>query len=116
MSIERMRMGFPLFIASLIILLLILSALWMGKSSASFERQAELRTFQWKKGWGYQILMNEKVLIHQPFIPAIDTTMAFPDEESARMIGTLVLNKWTEGELPSVTKGEIQHSLSYIGQ
>ena len=58
----------------------------------------------------------EKVLINQPFIPAIDTIMAFPDEESARKIGALVLDKWAGGESPSVTQWEIRHSLSYLGQ
>lgn len=40
------------------------------------------------------------------------TVMAFPDEESARKISTLVLNKWTERQNLSVTKEEIHHSLS----
>ena len=116
MSIERIRTGFPFCIMILIISLSILSVFWKEESGASFERRLELRTFQWRKGWGYQVLANEKVLINQPFIPAIDTIMAFPDEESARKIGALVLDKWAGGESPSVTQWEIRHSLSYLGQ
>ena len=59
------------------------------------------------------VLPHSRVLIHQPTIPAIDTVMVFPDEESARKISTLVLNKWTERQNLSVTKEEIHHSLSH---
>lgn len=79
-------------------------------------RQLELRTFQSGNGWGYQIMLNEKVLIYQPTVPSVDTVMTFPTEESAREIGTLVLNKVNDDKNFSVTREDILHSLSYIGQ
>lgn len=79
-------------------------------------RQPELQTFQSGNGWGYQILLNEKVLIYQPSIPSIDSVMPFPSEESARKIGTLVIEKLNKNQNFSITKEDIQHSLSYIGQ
>ena len=85
----------------------------MGSSPG---RQLELQTFQSGDGWGYQIRMNGKVLIYQPTIPSIDTVIAFPDKESAENIGTLVLNKLAGNRNFSVSREEIQHSLSYLGQ
>lgn len=71
------------------------------------ESKAELEIFQSPKGWGYQIVMRQKVLIYQPTIPAIDTVMAFPDEVSTRKIGTLVLKRYNEHSNFSVSKEEV---------
>lgn len=75
-------------------------------------RQPELQTFQLEDGWGYQIVMNEKVLIYQPTIPAIATQRSFPDEVSARKIGSLVLERINDNKDFSITIGDIEHSLS----
>lgn len=80
----------------------------------SFNRRPELQTIQLEDGWGYQIMMNGKVLIYQPSIPAIDTLMAFPDETSARLIGSMVLEKLNQNRDFTVTITEIQKSLSYF--
>lgn len=75
-------------------------------------RQPELQTFQLEDGWGYQIVMNKKVLIYQPSIPAIDTLRSFPDEASARKIGSLVVERLKNNKDFSITIGDIEHSLS----
>ena len=41
------------------------------------EPKAELEIFQSENGWGYQIVIKQKVLIYQPTIPAIDTVAPF---------------------------------------
>jgi len=76
-------------------------------------KQVELQTFQSRDGWGYRIMMKKKVLISQPFVPAIDTIMAFPDEESARKVGQLVLKRIINKENFAVSKQEVEYSLSY---
>lgn len=117
MMITRKRQAWILSsLVVLSVLLFYLSLFRDGEMGSSPGRQLELQTFQSGNGWGYQILMNEKVLIYQPTIPSIDTLMAFPDEGSAKKIGTLVLNKLAGHKDFSVTREEIQHSLSYLGQ
>lgn len=69
--------------------------------------KAELKVFQTENGWGYQIVARQKILIHQPTIPAIDTIMSFPDEASTRKVGTLVLKRFNEHRIFSVSKEEI---------
>lgn len=83
-----------------------------GEKGAPDGRQPELQTYRLGNGWGYRILMNEKVLIDQPTIPAIDTLMSFPDEASARKIGSLVRDRIANNKDFSITKDDIQHSLS----
>ena len=67
------------------------------------ESKARLEIFQSPKGWGYQIIMGQKILIYQPTIPAIDTVMPFPDEISTRKIGILVLKRFNEHRYFSVS-------------
>ena len=75
------------------------------------ESKARLEIFQSPKGWGYQIIMGQKILIYQPTIPAIDTVMPFPDEISTRKIGILVLKRFNEHRNFSVSKEEVYQRL-----
>ena len=79
-------------------------------------RQPELQTFQLEDGWGYRIVMNEKVLIYQPTIPAIDTLRSFPDEASARKIGALVLERLNNNENFSITIDDINNVEDIVGE
>ena len=59
-------------------LLLILFCFRFWEIRARNGMQPELQTFQLGNGWGYKVLMNKKVLIYQPTIPAIDSLRPFP--------------------------------------
>ena len=74
--------------------------------------QPELQTFQLGDGWGYKVLMNKKVMIYQPTIPAIDSLRPFPSEASARRIGSLVVERIKKNQSFSITTDDIIHSLS----
>ena len=113
MTMMNTKKGRAWFVPGLVVLpvLLFYLSFFRGEEMGSSPgRQLELQT------WGYQIRMNGKVLIYQPTIPSIDTVIAFPDKESAENIGTLVLNKLAGNRNFSVSREEIQHSLSYLGQ
>ena len=116
MSTKKGRAWFVPGLVVLPVLLFYLSFFRGEEMGSSPGRQLELQTFQSGDGWGYQIRMNGKVLIYQPTIPSIDTVISFPDKESAENIGTLVLNKLAGNRNFSVSREEIQHSLSYLGQ
>lgn len=74
--------------------------------------QLELQTFQLGNGWGYQVMLNRKVLIYQPTIPSIDSLRPFPSEASARRIGLLVMERLKRNQSFSITTDDIIHSLS----
>jgi len=59
-------------------------------------------------GWGYDILKKEKVYIHQPFVPAVEGEVPFPDRKSAKETGRLVIKKIRNNESPALTKKEVQ--------
>lgn len=87
--------------------------IYTEKKSLSQDMQLELQTFQLEDGWGYQILIDGKVFIHQPTIPAIDTEKSFPDKVSAGKVGMLVLKRIKSNENPAVSPNEINQLLSF---
>jgi hypothetical protein len=65
-------------------------------------------------GYGYDILVNDTLFIHQPNIPVLNDNIGFPTEAKAKQIADLVITKIRNHELPpSVTREElIKFSLS----
>ena len=67
----------------------------------------ELRTFEYAWGWGYDILTNNKLYIHQEIIPAADGKKGFVSKDQAELIGNLVLNKLKKNQLPNISLHEL---------
>jgi hypothetical protein len=86
--------------------------LFSGKMGTPEKSRTALQTVRTADGWGYNISIDKKIIIHQPTIPAIDTVMAFPSEEAAKAVGNIVLNKVRNHENFTVTREEITHTLS----
>lgn len=61
-------------------------------------------------GWGYDILINGKLYIHQPIIPGVQGNRVFSSEEKAREAGELIVTKIRNNILPpSVTVEELDN-------
>jgi len=76
-----------------------------------FNYKAEL--YKSGNGWGYDILVNNKTFIHQPFIPALEGEVPFRDKESARKTAALVVEKLKKHKSPGITREEVN---SIIGK
>jgi hypothetical protein len=63
------------------------------------------------EGWGYQILKNNKAIINQPYIPAIQGNRVFSTEDKAKKTGEFVLKKIQNGEFPPIVTVEELDSL-----
>jgi len=60
------------------------------------------------KGWGYDILINDELYIHQPNIPSVMGNNGFSSEEKARDAGEFVIYKIRNNIIPpSVTPNEL---------
>ena len=66
-----------------------------------------LRVIELSNGWGYDILKNNKLYIHQTSIPVIQGNVLFADKVSAERTGQLVLKKLQNNKLPTITKKEL---------
>jgi len=59
--------------------------------------------------WGYDILANGKLLIHQPGIPAVPGNRGFRNQAAAERVAQLVIRKIRKGEMPpTVTVPEMK--------
>ena len=68
----------------------------------------DLSLFRSGDGWGYDIAVKGNVLIHQPFMPAVEGEIPFPDKMTARKTARLVIKKMKNREIPSVTREDIR--------
>ena len=67
-------------------------------------------TFKTNTGWGYTILKDDKVYIHQEIIPAIEGFKSFTTKEEAEKVGKFVVDKMKKKEgagFPQITVEEI---------
>jgi Domain of unknown function (DUF4907) len=67
----------------------------------------ELHALRFANGWGYAILVNKKVFIHQDCIPAISTFRQFNNREEALLVGRKVVEKLIHGNKPAITVKEL---------
>jgi hypothetical protein len=68
----------------------------------------ELRAIQTPKGWGYDILTDGKVFVHQNIIPAIPGEYGFRTKEDALAVGKKVYDRVMAGQIPMVSAEEIK--------
>jgi hypothetical protein len=59
--------------------------------------------------WGYDILVNDKLTIHQPSIPSLPGNEGFKTKEGAEKVAKLVIEKMKKGEMPpSIDEKELK--------
>ena len=59
--------------------------------------------------WGYDIYVDNKLMIHQPTVPAMPGNEGFKTKADAEKVAQLVISKIKNGEMPpSVSKEELQ--------
>ncbi|WP_070136954.1 DUF4907 domain-containing protein [Crocinitomix algicola] len=60
------------------------------------------------QSWGYNILRENQLFIHQPHIPAISGKNGFKSEKEANIVGHFVLTKINKGFIPpTITINEL---------
>ena len=52
------------------------------------------------KGWGYDIYVDNKLFVHQPYIPAVTGLQGFKSESDAKKTGELILYKIKNQVIP----------------
>lgn len=73
------------------------------------KRKPELlsKVFRGSCGWGYDILVGDRVLIHQESIPSQQGTCGFTREESAQKAAGIIINKMKNGQAPYLTSFDL---------
>jgi len=96
--------------------LLILTACSIVLTNLENEKNhIQYETFSTKNGWGYNILMNNKIVIHQQMIPAANIEKGFNSKEEAAKVAMLVITKIRMKKFPGLTAAEVQTLISENG-
>ena len=94
---------------SRVLRLFVISAILISFTTCrSREYPYTISTFKLEHGWGYDILVKEKVYIHQPYMPAIDGEVPFKSKNAAEKTAKLVVKKLKHHKVPSVSREELQ--------
>lgn len=64
--------------------------------------------FKTDKGWGYSILIDNKLFIRQDIIPAVEGNQGFGTKADATKVAKFVLQKIDNKEKPIVTKEDLK--------
>ena len=83
-----------------------------GKHSTTWQ----VHCFRQANGWGYDILANNKIVIHQPVIPGVPGAVGFATQQEAQIIAGIVIEKIKSGEQPTITRQQLQHSGILLNQ
>lgn len=59
-----------------------------------------VKTFSSEEGWGYDILIDGKIKVHQPFIPAVQGRKGFDTQEKAKKAAALMIQKLEQKIMP----------------
>ncbi len=64
-------------------------------------------TFPVAGGWGYNILVDHKIFIHQQAVPAVGGNKIFIKKEDAEKTAKLIVQKIINKKVPSVSAHEL---------
>lgn len=64
--------------------------------------------FKTDKGWGYSIMIDNKLFIRQDIIPVVEGNQGFATKEDATKVAELVLTKMKNKEKPIVKKEDLE--------
>ena len=70
--------------------------------------QFSTRTFSQASGWGYDILVDGKLFIHQESIPAVAGSQGFSSRQLAENASNLLINKMKSGRAPVINSFDLQ--------
>jgi len=90
---------------------IISAAIWMITMKNHNPTRIESRTFQIANGWGYDILVNDSILIHQESIPVLQANQVFTNKKQAQQTAELVIQKLKKGQHPTLTKFDLDKIL-----
>ena len=71
------------------------------------KKNIDYKIFHASSGWGYDILVDKKLIIHQECVPVLAQKKGFATEESARAVAKVVVQRLKNNEQPTITYNEL---------
>jgi len=73
-----------------------------------------VNTFEEDAGWGYDVLIDGNLYVHQPNIPAVGGNKGFATEADARATGDLAVDKIRQGVIPPTLSVEELRAIGVV--
>jgi len=86
---------------------IISAAIWVITMKNHSPQRIESRVFKLVNGWGYDILVNDTILIHQESVPVVQNEQPFLNKDQAEKTAALVIQKIKTGQHPTLTKFDL---------
>jgi len=83
-------------------------------NDTSPEKTIMTTVFQVESGWGYDVFVDGKQFIHQPYIPVIQGNKPFNNEADAKKVAELVADKIRMNSIPPTVSYQELDSLGII--
>ena len=71
------------------------------------KKNIDYEIFHGSSGWGYDILVDKKLIIHQACVPVLSEKKGFATEEYARAVAEVVVQKLKNNKQPTITYNEL---------
>jgi hypothetical protein len=102
-----------IFLITLVFIIALFIGLETKKQRAL--KEFKIETFKRSNGWGYDIKLKNKILIHQELIPSIAGNQRFHSEMEAKKVACLVIKKLERKTLPTIYQQELDSlGISYF--
>jgi len=98
----------------ILIAIMVSSGIWLRAYYKETKKGKPVKAliFEGSQGWGYDILVDDSVFIHQEYIPVVDGKKGFPKKEQAEKTAQLIINKMKSGQPLTVTTFELEKIFS----
>ncbi len=90
------------------VLIIIITIIYVFKLSLNHSNNIELNAISIDDGWGYEILIDNKKIISQTCIPAVEGKQVFKSKKEAMKVGNVVVEKIKKKQPPVITKAELK--------
>ncbi|MES1220694.1 MAG: DUF4907 domain-containing protein [Bacteroidota bacterium] len=87
------------------------AAIWIITMKSHSPQHIDSRVFKVVNGWGYDILVNDSIMIHQESIPVVQNHQPFARKEQAEKTARLIIQKIKTGQHPTLTKFDLDKIL-----
>ena len=88
---------------------------FIGKKNKT-EHDYRYRTFHVLSGWGYDILVDDKLIIRQESIPVLNGSKGFLTKEQAAQTAEVIINKMENGQPPVITTFDLRLILPELNE
>jgi hypothetical protein len=94
-----------IFIVALSVI--IAASFWIAPLLKLNDALFSYKIFRSAGGWGYDILVNDTLQIHQDYIPVLTEKKSFSQQKQAKQAAMLVIEKLKAGKNPAISRVEL---------